>query len=51
MSSIVASQILITVDQVSKHFPLPDGKGEFTVLSGVNLTVRSGSDRPARAQW
>ncbi|MFM7471363.1 MAG: nitrate/sulfonate/bicarbonate ABC transporter ATP-binding protein [Nodosilinea sp.] len=42
MSSIVASQILITVDQVSKHFPLPDGKGEFTVLSGVNLTVRSG---------
>ncbi len=33
---------LITVEQVSKHFPLPDGKGEFTVLSHVSLTVRSG---------
>ena len=33
---------LIQVQQVSKRFPLPDGKGEFTVLSDVDLTVRSG---------
>lgn len=33
---------LISVRQVSKHFPLPDGKGEFTVLNQVNLTVRAG---------
>lgn len=33
---------LITVEQVSKSFPLPDGKGEFTVLSGVSLIVKSG---------
>lgn len=36
------SQDLITVEQVSKRFPLPDGKGTFTVLSDVSLTVRSG---------
>lgn len=33
---------LITVNQVSKRFPLPDGKGQFTVLSDVSLTVTSG---------
>jgi NitT/TauT family transport system ATP-binding protein len=33
---------LITVDQVSKSFPLPDSKAEFTVLSAVSLNVRSG---------
>jgi NitT/TauT family transport system ATP-binding protein len=33
---------LINVDHVSKRFPLPDGKGEFTVLDDVSLTVRSG---------
>lgn len=33
---------LISVDHVSKRFPLPDGKGEFTVLDDVSLTVRSG---------
>ena len=33
---------LITVNNVSKRFPLPDGKGEFTVLDGVSLTIRAG---------
>jgi NitT/TauT family transport system ATP-binding protein len=33
---------LITIESVSKSFPLPDGKGEFTVLSDVSLDVRSG---------
>lgn len=33
---------LISVDHISKRFPLPDGKGEFTVLNDVSLTVRSG---------
>lgn len=33
---------LIRVEHVCKRFPLPDGKGEFTVLSDVNLSVRSG---------
>jgi NitT/TauT family transport system ATP-binding protein len=33
---------LITLEQVHKRFPLPDGKGEFTVLSNVSLSVRSG---------
>ena len=33
---------LIQVQQVSKRFPLPDGKGEFTVLSDINLTVQRG---------
>ena len=33
---------LIRVEHVCKRFPLPDGKGEFTVLSDVNLTVRTG---------
>jgi NitT/TauT family transport system ATP-binding protein len=33
---------LIAAEQVSKRFPLPDGKGEFTVLNSVSLTVKSG---------
>jgi NitT/TauT family transport system ATP-binding protein len=33
---------LIVTEQVSKSFPLPEGKGEFTVLSNINITVRSG---------
>ena len=33
---------LIAVNQVSKHFPLPQGKGEFTVLREVSLEVREG---------
>jgi len=33
---------LITVKQVNKSFPLPGGKGEFTVLSNINVTVRAG---------
>ena len=33
---------LIAVNNVSKRFPLPDGKGEFTVLDGVTLTIRAG---------
>lgn len=33
---------LICVEHVSKRFPLPDGKEEFTVLNDVSLTVRAG---------
>ncbi len=33
---------LITVEQVHKYFPLPEGKGEFAVLQDVSLTIRSG---------
>lgn len=33
---------VIVVEQVNKSFPLPDGKGEFTVLRHINLTVSSG---------
>jgi len=33
---------LITVDHVSKRFPLPDGKGEFTVLGDLSLSVHRG---------
>lgn len=33
---------LISVAQISKRFPLPDGKGEFTVLNDVSLSVRAG---------
>jgi NitT/TauT family transport system ATP-binding protein len=37
-----ANQLLIAVEQVSKSFPLPDGKGEFKVLRNINLKVPSG---------
>ncbi|MGI0491898.1 nitrate/sulfonate/bicarbonate ABC transporter ATP-binding protein [Alkalinema pantanalense CENA528] len=40
--TVVTSTQLIAVEQVSKRFPLPDGKGEFTVLNGVSLIVKSG---------
>jgi NitT/TauT family transport system ATP-binding protein len=33
---------LISVDGVSKRFPLPDRKGEFTVLDDISMTVRAG---------
>jgi NitT/TauT family transport system ATP-binding protein len=33
---------LIRAERISKRFPLPDGKGEFTVLKEVSLTVRAG---------
>lgn len=36
------TQELITVEQVNKSFPLPEGKGEFNVLNNINLTVKSG---------
>ena len=34
--------VLIRVELVSKSFPLPDGKGEFTVLSDVDLSIQAG---------
>jgi NitT/TauT family transport system ATP-binding protein len=37
-----ANDDLIVVKQVNKSFPLPEGKGEFTVLTQINLSVRSG---------
>ncbi|MFM7265024.1 MAG: ABC transporter ATP-binding protein [Cyanobium sp.] len=33
---------LISVERISKRFPLPDGREEFTVLNDVSLTVRAG---------
>ncbi len=42
MTTAIASDILITVENVHKRFPLPSGKGDFTVLEGVNLTVQAG---------
>lgn len=33
---------LIAIEQVNKSFPLPDGKGEFTVLQNINFTVSTG---------
>ena len=33
---------LITVEHVSKSFPMSEGKGTFTVLQDIHLTVRSG---------
>ncbi len=35
----VTNDVLIAVEQVSKSFPLPDGKGEFKVLRNINLKV------------
>lgn len=35
-------QALIVVENVNKSFPLPDGKGEFTVLRQINAKVDSG---------
>ena len=36
------TQALIVVEQVNKSFPLPDSKGEFTVLENINFAVQSG---------
>lgn len=33
---------LISIEHVHKHFPLPDGKGEFTVLRDVSLAIHAG---------
>jgi hypothetical protein len=35
----VTNDVPIAVEQVSKSFPLPDGKGEFKVLGNINLKV------------
>ena len=37
-----ATAPLIDVAGCSKRFPLPEGKGEFTVLRDINLSVRKG---------
>jgi NitT/TauT family transport system ATP-binding protein len=42
MKNLQANYALITVEQVNKSFSAQEGKGEFTVLSGVNLTVSVG---------
>jgi NitT/TauT family transport system ATP-binding protein len=38
----VSTDALITVEHVFKRFPLPEGKGEFTVLDDVDVTVHRG---------
>ncbi len=38
----IATETLIGVENVCKRFPLPEGKGEFTVLQDVSVEVRSG---------
>jgi len=38
----VSTEALITVEDVFKRFPLPEGKGEFTVLDAVDVTVHRG---------
>jgi NitT/TauT family transport system ATP-binding protein len=42
MKNLQVNRALITVEQVNKSFSAQEGKGEFTVLSGVNLTVSAG---------
>ncbi len=42
MPATVAQDALIAVENVHKRFPLPDGKGEFTVLNDVSLSVQTG---------
>lgn len=42
MKTTVANESLIATENVNKSFPLPEGKGEHTVLREVSLTVRSG---------
>lgn len=42
MSAISQPRDLIRVEHVSKRFPLPDGKGDFTVLGDVSLSVHRG---------
>ncbi len=38
----VTDDVLLAVEQVNKSFPLPEGKGEFTVLQNIHLTVPAG---------
>jgi NitT/TauT family transport system ATP-binding protein len=38
----IATEPLIEVENVYKRFPLPEGKGEFTVLQDVSVQVQSG---------
>jgi NitT/TauT family transport system ATP-binding protein len=40
MTTLAPEETLIAVENVYKRFPLPDGKGEFTVLNNVSLTVK-----------
>jgi NitT/TauT family transport system ATP-binding protein len=40
--SATITETLIAVENCSKAFPLPDGKGEFTVLRDVNVEVNRG---------
>jgi len=42
MKPMVVDDRLIAAENVSKSFPMPEGKGEHTVLREVTLTVRSG---------
>jgi NitT/TauT family transport system ATP-binding protein len=42
MTTQVTNDVLIAVKQVSKSFPLPDGKGEFKVLRNINLKIPAG---------
>lgn len=42
IKSVPTGDVLIAVENMYKRFPLPDGKGEFTVLRDINLMVRSG---------
>ncbi len=44
----VTNDVLIAVDQVSKSFPLPDGKDEFKVLGNINLKVPAGEVVPTK---
>jgi NitT/TauT family transport system ATP-binding protein len=37
-----SNDVLITLNNVSKSFPQPDGKGEHLVLSNIDLTIRTG---------
>ena len=38
----VTNDVPIAVEQVSKSFPLPGGKGEFKVIRNINLKVPAG---------
>jgi NitT/TauT family transport system ATP-binding protein len=44
----VTNDVPIAVEQVSKSFPLPDGKGEFKVLGNINLKVPAGEVVPTK---
>jgi NitT/TauT family transport system ATP-binding protein len=42
MKATITNKALITVENIYKSFPLPEGKGEHTVLRDVSLTVKAG---------